>query len=151
LHDRPVRDYATTLAAAMISPGGSAFFQIGDGAIVARKHGALGVIFWPQSGEYINTTHFLTADDYAAHVQALATRTAISDLALFTDGIERLALKFDSLTPYPPFFQPLFQALRTTTDMEGLEEALRQFLQSDSMREKSDDDKTLVLATSVAG
>ncbi len=151
LCDRPVREYATTLGAAMISPRGSTFFQIGDGAIIVRKNGVLGVVFWPQSGEYINTTHFLTAEDYSAHVQFFATNDGFSDLALFTDGIERLALKFDSLTPHPPFFQPLFQALRTTTDLEGLGEALRQFLQSDSMREKTDDDKTLVLASSLAG
>ena len=151
LCDRPVREYATTLGAAMVSSRGSVFFQIGDGAIVVRKNRVLGVVFWPQSGEYINTTNFLTSDDYSGHLQFLTTTNGFADVALLTDGIERLALKFDSLTPHPPFFQPLFQALRTTTDVEGLGEALRQFLQSDSMREKTDDDKTLVLASSLAG
>lgn len=149
LHERTLREYATTLCVAAISPRGSMFFQIGDGAIVVRKNDVLGVVFWPQSGEYVNTTNFLTSDDFRQHVQVFTTADAFLDLALLTDGIERLALRFDSLTPHPPFFQPLFQALRATSDVDGLGEALRQFLQSESVRNKSDDDKTLVLASRV--
>ena len=40
-------------------------------------------------------------------------RCGFSDVALLTDGMERLALRFDSRTPHLPFFEPFFQALRT--------------------------------------
>jgi hypothetical protein len=78
------------------------------------------------------------------------TSDGFSDVALLTDGMERLALRFDSLTPHPPFFRPLFEALRATTNVDALTEDLRQFLQSDSVQNKTDDDKTLVLASRIS-
>jgi Protein phosphatase 2C len=149
LRDRTLRDYASTLCAAVISPQGSIFFQIGDGAIIVKKNDVYGVVFWPQSGEYINTTNFLTSKEFLDHVQIQVTEDGFSDVALLTDGIERLALRFDSLTPHPPFFRPLFDALRATTNVEALAEDLRQFLQSESIQNKTDDDKTLVLASRI--
>jgi len=144
---RNLRDYATTLCAGSVSARGSVFFQIGDGAIILRKNGVLGAVFWPQSGEYVNTTNFLTSPEFREQLQIFTTAYDFSDLALFTDGIERLALRFDTMTPHPPFFQPLFQALRAASDVEGLGAELRDFLESESVRNKNDDDKTLVLAS----
>src|SRR5688572_23621361 len=106
-----VKDYATTLCVAIVSGEGSVFFQIGDGAIITRRGETLGVVFWPQSGEYVNTTNFLTSKDFQEHIQILMASGGFSDVALMTDGIERLALKFDTFTPHLPFFQPLFRAL----------------------------------------
>ena len=56
--DARPNDFATTISVAIISPQGSCFFQIGDGAIVLRSRGVSGVVFWPESGEYVNTTTF---------------------------------------------------------------------------------------------
>ena len=64
-----------------------------------------------------------------------------------TDGLERLALKFNSQTPHTPFFEPLFRALQSTADVDSLNSGLRSFLTSDSVHNRSDDDKTLILAT----
>jgi serine/threonine protein phosphatase PrpC len=147
--ERSLRQYATTLCAAFVSARGSVFLQIGDGAIVARRNDVFGAVFWPQSGEYVNTTNFLTSQEFREHVQIYVTADVFTDLALLTDGMERLALRFDSLTPHPPFFQPLFYALRAATDLDGLGEDLRRFLQSDAVLKKTDDDKTLVLASRV--
>jgi hypothetical protein len=144
---RDVRDYATTLFAALVSKQGSLFFQIGDGAIVLHQRTTLGVVFWPQSGEYFNSTNFLTGKDFRDRIQFWSTDCGFADVALFTDGLERLALRFDALTAHPPFFVPLFQALRNAADVEALAGDLRHFLQSDSLRDRTDDDKTLVLAS----
>lgn len=141
------REFASTLCVAIASPGRSLFFQIGDGAIIVRNGGIYGVVFWPQSGEYANSTNFLTADDFQDRVEFLSTSSPCSDVALFTDGLERLALRFDIQTPHGPFFDPLFRALRAADDLDGLNQGLRQFLASDSMQQRSDDDKTLILAT----
>jgi serine/threonine protein phosphatase PrpC len=144
------RELATTLCAAVITPSCAHLFQIGDGAIVLCSHGAYGVVFWPQSGEYANSTNFLTSDEYRQRIEFTTTTSRFSDIALLTDGLERLALRFDLRTPHTPFFEPLFRALRATDDVEGLNEALRRFLASDSVIIRSDDDKTLILASRYA-
>lgn len=148
--DHALRDYATTLCVAITSAERSVFVQIGDGVIVARRHGPLGVVFWPQSGEYANTTTFLTSAEYRDVVQIAVFDHGFTDVAILTDGLSRLALRFDSLTAHPPFFQPLFHALRAAADVDVLSEELRQFLSSDQVQSKTDDDKTLVLASQVS-
>jgi hypothetical protein len=145
-----LNDLATTLGVAIVSPTGSCFFQIGDGAIVLRKHGACGVVFWPQSGEYVNSTVFLTSKEYRGFLEFVSTRDEFSDVALLTDGIERLALQFDARIAHPRFFEPLFQALRAGDASRNLEDDLRNFLQSESVQSRSDDDKTLILASRIA-
>jgi hypothetical protein len=141
------RDLATTLCGVIAAPESSKFFQIGDGAIILGNHGIYGVVFWPQSGEYANTTNFLTSDDYREQLVFLTTPSKCFEVALLTDGLERLALRFDHQTPHVPFFDPLFRALRTADDIAGLSEGLRQFLGSESVQQRSDDDKTLILAS----
>jgi hypothetical protein len=127
------------------------FFQVGDGAIIVRRQGVYGVVFWPQSGEYANTTNFLTDEQFEQALEFLALPVQVVDVALLTDGVQRLALTFESQTPHPPFFQPLFEALRSTSDVAGLDKDMRRFLESRSVQDRSDDDKTLVLASWVEG
>jgi hypothetical protein len=146
-HDARARDFASTLCTAIIGPKTSFFFQIGDGAIILGNHFLYGVVFWPQSGEYANSTNFLTLDQYQQHLEFITTETRCTSVALMTDGIERIALRFDSQTPHTPFFEPLFRALRSAENVEPLNEGLRGFLNSASVQHRSDDDKTLVLAT----
>lgn len=143
---RPLRDYASTLCGAVISQQRSVFFQIGDGAIVARRSGAFGVVFWPQSGEYFNTTSFLTSADYHERLQVCVVEGEFDDIALMTDGVERLALQFDALIPHAPFFYPFFAAVRAAQNVAILTEELKRFLESGSVTKKNDDDKTLLLA-----
>ncbi len=147
LHDGKARDFATTLCVAILGPTQSHFFQIGDGAIVLGNDALYGVVFWPQSGEYANSTNFLTADGYEKQLEFLTTPSTCSKVALMTDGIERIALRFDIQTPHVPFFDPLFRALRSASDVSSMNEGLRGFLGSDSVQLRSDDDKTLILAT----
>jgi hypothetical protein len=147
LHDCRTREFATTLCIAIMAPTTSFFVQIGDGAIILGNDTLYGVVFWPQSGEYANSTNFLTSDEYENQLEFLATPSKCSKVALMTDGIERIALRFDIQTPHIPFFDPLFRALRSTADVDSLNEGLRGFLGSNSVQLRSDDDKTLVLAT----
>ena len=145
--DIDVREFATTLCAAVLSGNRCICIPIGDGAIVLRGHGAYGIVCWPQSGEYANTTNFLTGPGFQDHIEFVSAQGDFTDVALFTDGMERLALDFTSRTPHLPFFEPLFKALRTADDSQQLEQGLRDFLQSDPVTSRSDDDKSLVLAT----
>ena len=121
--------------------------QLGDGAIVVKRAEGYEPVFWPQSGEYINTTFFLTDDAYRRHVLIEMRDEPSSEVAIFTDGLERLALNYGSQTAHAPFFAPMFKALRESRDASELIEPLRAFLDSGPVLERTDDDKTLALAT----
>ena len=141
-----LRDYASTLCVAVLAARRSLFLQIGDGAIVVRRDGVCGTVFWPQSGEYLNTTSFLTSDDFREQVQVRAVEVPFADAALLTDGVERLALQFDQRIPHLPFFQPLFAGARAAGNVEALGADLKGLLESPAVAAKNDDDKTLLLA-----
>lgn len=145
------RQFATTLLVAIATPQRCYFFQLGDGAIILGKHNLYGVVFWPQSGEYANTTNFLTEDAFEEKLEFVAASGPFDDIALFTDGLERLALSFETQLPHEPFCRPLFTGLRTVKDLESLPGDLRSFLNSDSVNSRSDDDRSLVLAARCAG
>lgn len=147
--DAGVRDFACTLVAAIVGERAAAFLQIGDGAIVVGTDDVCEVVFWPDSGEYANMTFFTTDDDWQKHVRFEVRKAAFDDIALMTDGLQRLALHYDTRTPHAPFFAPMFGALQKAAAgfAADLEPALVSFLGSTAVNERTDDDKTLVLAT----
>lgn len=146
LQGAPLRDYACTLLAAVVGPRRSVFAQIGDGAIVFRIGEAYEPAAWPQAGEYANTTWFLTGDDFDSRLAVVPIRGEVREVALFTDGLQGLALRFEERCAHGPFFAPMFQQLRGAGDAEALEEPLRRYLDSGAVNERTDDDKTLILA-----
>lgn len=143
------RDYACTLLGAVVSPNKAVFFQIGDGAIVASSGYAQGVVFWPDSGLYANMTNFVTEEDALSHLHISVTSARIDEVALFSDGLQLLALSFEQRTPHIPFFEPMLNVLRKQIpiECEVLDEQLACFLNSSQINGRTDDDKTLVLAT----
>jgi hypothetical protein len=143
------RDYACTFLGAVLSPSKAIFFQIGDGAIVASSGYVQGVVFWPDSGPYANMTNFITEEDALLNLHISITSSRINEIALFSDGIQRLALSFEQRTPHNPFFEPMLNVLRSQkpVECEALNEKLAHFLNSPQINERTDDDKTLILAT----
>ena len=97
------RELATTMVTAIVGPQIAHFVQIGDGAIVAAQDDGYSVVFWPDSGEYANMTRFVSDADVFEHLHH-EVRNAPDELALFTDGIQRLALVFANRTAHSPFF-----------------------------------------------
>jgi len=142
-----LRDLACTFLGAIVTPEKAVFCQIGDGAIVAAENGSLRTVFWPQSGEFANTTFFLTDEQFDQHVQLDEWQCDVDELAVFTDGLERLILRFAEKAVHSPFLAPMFEQLRETEDGVDLSEPLRRFLDSDAVNARTDDDKTLVMAT----
>jgi hypothetical protein len=59
----PVREFACTLLTGVVGRDRAVFSQVGDGAIVISDGDGYRTVFWPQSGEYANTTNFLTDRD----------------------------------------------------------------------------------------
>lgn len=147
LRNLELRDFACTLLTAIASTGGAVFSQIGDGAIIYRDGDGYKPAFWPQNGEYSNTTFFLTGPDFQERLEVRSLQGEIDELALFTDGLQPLALHYASRTVHGPFFEPMFESLRNAQNPEDLEGPLRRFLTSNAVNDRTDDDKTLVLAS----
>ena len=149
--DLEVREYACTLLCAVVSNKGALFFQIGDGAMIVSKFGLMGIVFWPDNGEYANSTYFITDENAIDRLRILKVESNIDELAIFSDGIQNLALTNSSKTPHYPFFNSMFEFLRKVknADYDNLDKKLELFLQSENINSRTDDDKTLVLATRV--
>ncbi len=146
------QDFACTLLVAMVGQQQAVYFQLGDGAIVyslAGEENQYRCATWPQQGEYANSTNFLT--DAAAKEKAFyETRTGtVEEVALFTDGIQSLVLDYRTRSAHSPFFKPLFTWLRPRDDgfSQELSDSLFLYLNSEKINTRTDDDKTLILAT----
>lgn len=153
---RQPRDFACTLLGAIVGGEGAVFWQIGDGAIVVDAAGDgedYAWVFWPQHGEFANTTTFATAPEALTGFAYARQERPIADLAIFTDGIERLALHIQTRRVHAPFFRPLFRPLRGGAPGHDapLSAALAHLLASPHFNDRTDDDKTLILATRGAG
>lgn len=145
------RDYACTLVACIATPSCSLFAQVGDGAAVVSHHANdYEVVFWPEQGEYANETSFVTEKDAAQALRFQVFTERSVEIALFSDGLQRLLLHYDTQTAFAPFFKKHFQALRSRTQTET-SAALSDLLSSEAVTSRTDDDTTLILATTLAG
>ena len=142
----PLHEMACTLLLAVVAQQGAAYLQIGDGAIVIADQGGYHPVFWPDTGEYHNTTYFVTDANVDEHLHTHTTSDVPDEIALFTDGLQMLALDYAKRMVHEPFFRPLFKSLRDAPDPNELVEAMRHFLDSEAVNARTDDDKTLILA-----
>ena len=143
------RQLACTLLAALVGDSWAVFVQIGDGVIVFDSEKGYELAFWPDNGEYANTTRFLTEDDYRQHLRISIVERTISEFAVLTDGLQMLALDFAQSCVHSRFFAPLFRTVRTNADEEKLRASLLEFMDSKRVNDRTDDDKTLLLATRI--
>lgn len=144
---KPARDLACTLLVAIVRPSLLAAAQVGDGAVVVGPAaGEILALTKPNFGEYLNETTFITAPE-APDPQLGFWRGNLAHWAMLTDGLQMLALKMPAATPHPPFFLPLFEFITSAPDRAQAEAALVQFLRSPRIRERTDDDLTLLLGT----
>lgn len=146
-----IREYATTLVGAIIGESSACFFQIGDGATVATVRAVSGVVFWPEESSFANSTFFITDSDFENHLQFYYAKCRVDELAMFTDGLQRLALAQESRSVFLPFFEPMMAVLRkiSPNDAAKLNDQLESFLGGPAVNARTDDDKTLVLATRI--
>jgi len=142
------RDFACTFLGLLSSPLGTLAFQIGDGGVVVDVGAGLELAVVPMSGEYANMTSFVTDENAIDVLSTKAYPDQVFRAAVFSDGIQRLALNMTSNTPHEPFFAPFFKTLKTATveQEDQLQALLAKFLSSQAVNERTDDDKTLALA-----
>ena len=140
-------DLATTLLLVIATRHWLAAGQVGDGAVVGRlKDDSFRAFTQPNTQEYINETTFLTSPTYLDNVQYVVHKGPVTGLALFTDGLQMLALKMPQAAPHTAFFAPLLHLLAEAPERDKAEAQLRGFLQSPRITQRADDDLTLVLA-----
>jgi hypothetical protein len=115
-----IRDYACTLLAVIAGPKSAAFLQLGDGAMVVNE-GEKGwrYVFWPQKGEFANATYFVTQDDMDVRFSFERIEHRVDELAVFTDGIEPLVLRYADKSVHAPYFNEMFSTVRSFAH-EGL-------------------------------
>jgi hypothetical protein len=147
--DVPPRELACTLLFAVLADDASVFAQLGDGAIIRESEQGYTPVFWPQNGPYANTTFFITAAEDRASLQVAVGLPPASELALFTDGLQQLALHHATRSAHQPFFNAFFPRLRAEPPGERAELSWRlaEYLNSAGVTARTDDDTTLILAS----
>jgi hypothetical protein len=140
-----VADLATTLILVVAGRDFVAATQIGDGAVVIQDAVSMVSLVRPAATEYLNETVFLTSANALHSQQTVIWRGSPSHLAVLSDGLQMAALRMPSGDPHPGFFKPLFQYLSQQDDTAAAGQALRDFLSSPRLRQRTDDDVTLVM------
>jgi len=137
---RPVHDFATTLLCFVWDPSlGTAFLQIGDGAIVTGPPWTLK--FKPHKGASREVTSFVTDDDAPTRVMIShgGRKPIPHNVVMFSDGLEDLLIERPSLAVFPPFFDWL---AANNKNPKGTN--LSPLLDRDELRESTSDDMALV-------
>ncbi len=142
----PIQTLATTLLVFIASPSGIVAMQIGDGFLVIRSEDSdYQSVFHPDKGEYINETSFITSNHALETLQVRVIEQPIAFICAATDGLEKVAIRYRDWTAFSPFFQPLEMFLAETEEPEANANYLEDFLHSERLNQKTQDDKTLLL------
>jgi serine/threonine protein phosphatase PrpC len=145
--ETPIRELASTLLVLVASDAGIAVLQIGDGAIVVNTFGDTFVaLTTPPQTEYINETVFLVSSSAIEKMQ-IKTFGKVKQVALMSDGLQMLALEMKERKPFEPFFRHIFKFAYNSINLDTSNRQLMNFLISDRVRSKTDDDITLFLAS----
>lgn len=147
----PRREFAATLVCVLAGPNETLIVHVGDGVAGIQFAGleSWSSPLWPAHGEYAATTYFVT-DDPAPMLRFHWAAMAASRVVAMSDGLERLALRFADREPHAPFFDMISQPLLKSAEMHRdatLSRQLAEYLNSEAINARTDDDKTLVVAT----
>src|SRR5919202_405179 len=139
-------DLACTLLVFVATPHWLAAMQIGDGFMVVGLQGKEHqLLFQPDKGEFVNQTTFVTSAHALDEMQVNVVSGSQKFICASTDGLERVAIRMNDWTPFPPFFQPLEEYLWETPEPEQDDQYIQNFLTSERLNARTDDDKTLLL------
>lgn len=97
-----------------------------------------------------NSTTFLIDDPNFRNLKTKIIEESIQEVAIFTDGLQMLTLNNESESVHQPFFKDLFKWLRMVSSEEHLSVLngkLSAYLSGNVINSRTDDDKTLLLAT----
>lgn len=135
-------DLATTLIAFALTPDRIAALQIGDGFLIAaspaRPYHSVG---GPSEG----VAQFITDDDAEDRVAIAMDEGPVSFVAGGTYGLRSLSVRAEDGRPHSSFLRPLNRYISTAESDDEIHLGIREFLRSDRLAERIDDDMTLML------
>ncbi|MBD2137362.1 protein phosphatase 2C domain-containing protein [Anabaena sp. FACHB-1237] len=141
-----VSDLACTLLVFIATPQWVAAMQIGDGFMVVHRQDAeYQLLFEPDKGEFFNETTFVTSANALEEMQVQVISGKQGFICASTDGLEKVAIRLSDWQPHAPFFKPLEEYLRETDKPEEDDKYVIDFLNSERLNSRTDDDKTLLL------
>ncbi len=143
-----VEDLNCTLLAFVATPEWLAAMQVGDGLIVVRPKGQdYQLLFMPDKGEYPNETTPVTSSHALEEMEVCVNSVSYEFICAATDGIENISLvKPENWRPFEGFFKPLEeQIMLSTKSIAHKTKEIEDFLKSEQINQKTDDDKTLLL------
>ncbi|MEH1978052.1 MAG: PP2C family serine/threonine-protein phosphatase [Nostoc sp.] len=144
--DYYVNDLACTLLVFVATPDWVAVMQIGDGFIVMRsEESEYQLLFQPDKGEFANETTFITSTNALKEMQVKVINEKQEFICASTDGLEKVAIRLSDWEPFSPFFKPLEEYLQEPVNGEEEDKYLTEFLNSERLNSRTDDDKTLLL------
>lgn len=134
--------FATTLQIAIVAAERCGYGRIGDGGCVLMTAGEMSSVAPRPDNVYVNETEFVTTPSAAPVVSIQEGR--VDALALFTDGLQSVAMNLRDWLPHPLFFRPLFEFVNGAGAAEA-SLALRDFLASPRIDARTDDDRGLLI------
>ena len=149
LHQMPA-NFATTLTVVIHAADTVAIASIGDGAvIVANDDDQWTTLCPPQRGEYVNETYAITSRRaiQSAQIVVASSKTRLKVIAATTDGLINLSLNSRTYDPHPPFFHNIASWIQNHPTETHWSQHLKELLSSPRVRERTDDDTTLFIAT----
>ncbi|WP_427160530.1 PP2C family serine/threonine-protein phosphatase [Aliinostoc sp. HNIBRCY26] len=145
--DYLINDLACTLLVFVATPHWLAAMQIGDGFMVVRpeKSEEYKLLFHPDKGEFANETTFITSKNALQEMKVCVMAEEQAFICASTDGLEKVAIRLHDWTPFPPFFKPFEEYLHETPNPKEDYQYIDDFLNSERLNSRTDDDKTLLL------
>lgn len=137
-------DYASTLVATIFMPDRLLGLQVGDGFLVSGIEDEYDLVFSGKKGEYVNETSFVT--DETLDVQTFVQREPINFVALATDGLDHVAIDHRLNEAHIGFFKPFDTFLSEEPPKKLIDSELEKFLKSERLQQRSNDDRTLIIA-----
>lgn len=142
-----IEELSCTLVGAVCLRNEIVVIQLGDGAVVFGREGDYCVAHWPDHGEFVNETVFVTDLGQLHRMKIGRWEQSVDFVCLFTDGLELLVLNFKDKMPHARFFLPIEKAI--SAQYVGHSELVSNWMQerilgSDSVLSRTDDDLSLI-------
>lgn len=137
------RDLAATLLGVVQWGQKCIMFHIGDGAGIFWGNENQEFISWPENGDYVNETFFVTMEDWTSHLRVTEIPFVPTSIFLMSDGVTPFAVSKTGVAE--GFLHPILQFLSSSSSQDQ-ELVIKNLLSSDDASKISTDDKTLVWA-----
>lgn len=141
-----LRSCSTTLAVVVATADMVAAVSVGDSIIVIRDSDQTwSTLSLPENGEYVNEAYFVTSRDYISHIRYSHFTGQVSAIAAFSDGLNVITLT-NADEVRTTFIEPVYLFAMQAATPNECQSAFVALLRSEKICERTDDDKTLVLA-----